>query len=118
MPKFFYVFMYELPGVAAMDKRMGMGWDESMHIVIEAETKELAKEWGDTLAKEYVDIIYQNPDDAAKALKLTPSYDGEIEEGELHPWIKQHFQSIPVVRYQERPDLVKWVQERYGPGPY
>ncbi|MBI4135457.1 hypothetical protein HY477_01865 [Candidatus Uhrbacteria bacterium] len=131
MPKFLYIFGYETPGLAAMNKSMtakGIYSDceDSEWFFIPADTKEQALEWGEKLADEYMKVLYNDP----SATRQSHGSAGWIEErGPLVHWdekiIKMHpeeyaaavknVDNIPVIKVGEYPDIQKLVHERYGP---
>lgn len=131
MEKFLYIFGYETPGLAAMNKRMtakGIYSDceDSMCFFIMSDTKEKAREWGEKLADEYMKVLYNNPSATLQshggaswieAMGPLASWDAESvrKYPEDYAEAVKKAEKIPVVQDGEYPDMQKLVHGRYGP---
>lgn len=122
--KYYFMFGYETPGMAAANKRLRTDMADNMAFFILAESKDAALAWGQRLADAYVQAIYRDPTVTLEKLGFAP---GSIMDGGpkefwavtdlAKHWTEQNdatVAEIPVVRVGEMPDLAAIVSQRYG----
>jgi len=111
--RYLYVFGYCTPSQVEHNERHGWDDEDSYAFFVEAPSENAALRWGQEISERYVAQLWDR-------LGRADSYPGWVE-GEYANWIERSplsrfsgmaLETLPVVKYEEIPDLDAWLEGR------
>jgi hypothetical protein len=101
MTSYLFRFGFETPAQKSLNDEMGWDSEDSLAVIIEADSEQDALKWGQQVAERFVQLLFADDSVSWKAM----NYANWIEHGRV-PW-----SGIQRVSVGEYPDFEKWLRD-------